>query len=160
MNVRVAMGLTTSLTQGVGESTKMAIPFTDPAKEATNLAPSFAEPVREVTEWAISPTPNLPKRFHLVGRNSSTPSQCQGSQILHSDFISEFAKQSSFAQRVEQTVAIIRRQQVQLLAVSLQAHIHKMLVMKSVWCSTSLPWDLFHRGCCWSASNRCTRRTR
>jgi hypothetical protein len=137
------MGLTTSLTQGVGESTKMAIPFTDPAKEATNLAPSFAEPVREVTEWAISPTPNLPKRFHLVGRNSSTPSQCQGSQILHSDFISEFAKQSSFAQRVEQTVAIIRRQQIQLLAVSLQAHTQKTLVMNLLVLSVKVFEQLF-----------------
>ena len=143
MNVRVTMGLTTSLTQGVGESTKMAIPFTDPAKEATNLAPSFAEPVREVTEWAISPTPNLPKRFHLVGRNSSTPSQCQGSQILHSDFISEFAKQSSFAQRVEQTVAIIRRQQIQLLAVSLQAHTQKTLVMNLLVLSVKVFEQLF-----------------
>jgi hypothetical protein len=143
MNVRVAMGLTTSLTQGVGESTEMAIPFTDPAKEATNLAPSFAEPVREVTEWAISPTPNLPKRFHLVGRNSSTPSQCQGSQILHSDFISEFAKQSSFAQRVEQTVAIIRRQQIQLLAVSLQAHTQKTLVMNLLVLSVKVFEQLF-----------------
>jgi hypothetical protein len=137
------MGLTTSLTQGVGESTEMAIPFTDPAKEATNLAPSFAEPVREVTEWAISPTPNLPKRFHLVGRNSSTPSQCQGSQILHSDFISEFAKQSSFAQRVEQTVAIIRRQQIQLLAVSLQAHTQKTLVMNLLVLSVKVFEQLF-----------------